>query len=76
MFLECQEWAHDPILYITTPQSLNGEHSYVGAPASLYKLPMQNFMLNQPYSMYNFGWCNLEMDAWINHEMDAWVNLN
>ena len=31
-------------------------------------MPMQNFMLNQPYSMYDFGWCNLEMDAWINHE--------
>ncbi len=41
-----------------------------------FYIPMQNFMLNQPYSMYDFGWCNLEMDAWINHEMDTWVNLN
>ncbi len=42
----------------------------------LYLFPMQNFMLNQPYSMYDFGWCNLETDVWINHETDAWVNLN
>ncbi len=28
-----------------------------------FLIPMQNFMLNQPYSMYDFGWCNLEMDA-------------
>ncbi len=36
-----------------------------------FHMPMQNFMLNQPYSMNDFGWCNLEMDACINHEMDA-----
>ncbi len=24
---------------------------------------MQSLMLNQLYSMYDFGWCNLEMDA-------------
>ncbi len=33
------------------------------AGMALFCDPTQNFMFNQPYSMYDFGWCNHEMDA-------------
>ncbi len=39
--------------------------------------PMQNFMLNQPYSMYDFGWCHLEMmlESCL-YLPEGWICLN
>ncbi len=48
--------------YMCNKKCISFENTPRRVPTSFF-FPMQNFMLNQPYSMYDFGWCNLEMDA-------------